>query len=81
MKHGEIANMWFCECICFSVLRRLSPLEEIHKQEWLQAEPPGSCMDKRSNGEGGCRVLRHVRWASGSAQGVNYSGGGVGVMS
>lgn len=39
------------------------------------------CMDKRSNGEGGCRVLRHVRWASGSARGVNYSGGGVGVMS
>lgn len=42
MKHGEIANMWFCGCICFSVQRRLSPLEEIHKQEWLQAEQLGS---------------------------------------
>lgn len=42
MKHGEIANMWFCGCICFSVQRRLSPLEEIHKEEWLRAEQPGS---------------------------------------
>lgn len=25
----------------------------------------------------GCRVLRYVRWASGSAQGVSHSGGGV----
>lgn len=73
--------MWFCGCICFSVQRRLSPLGEIHKQEWLQAEQlGGSVWIREAMVKAGCRVLRHVRWTSGSAKGVNYSGGEVGVI-
>lgn len=67
-----------CGCICFSVQTRLSPLEEIHKQELASGKKQGEAMVK----VGGCRVPRHVSWASGFVQGLKlqWEGGVVEVV-
>ena len=58
---------------------RLSPLEEIHKQELASGKKQGEAMVK----VGGCRVPRHVSWASGFVQGLKlqWKGGGGGYFS
>lgn len=72
MKHGEIANMWFVWVYLFFCAQKIESFGRNTQEGVGFRQKSGSAVWIREAmlTVGGCRVLRHVSWASGSAKGL-----------